>query len=109
MNSAYLTKRTRHEANPGDRTMATVYGSKPVGADGRYVDSHARSGGENSRYQTFERDLYQRCRADRAAELPKLPPSGRGHAVFHDDVRRNAALGPDDEANGGYAGDAAMV
>ena len=28
--------------------MATVYGSKPLGADGRYVNPNARSGGEHS-------------------------------------------------------------
>ncbi len=68
-----------------------------------------RPGGEDSRHQSLERDLYQGCRADRAAALPGLPSSGRGHAVLHDDVRRNAALGGGDEADGGHPGHAALV
>ena len=85
-------------------TAATLLGQM-AGMSTRTPDPAAKIPVTKPSNVTFTKDVAP----DRAAALPKLPSSGRGHTVFHDDVRRSAALGCDDEADGGYTGDAALV
>src|ERR1700722_13984168 len=82
-----------HEPHGSYAVVRSLFSGESVGADGEYERAH----------------VHQRCRADLAEKLPKLPSPGRSCPLFDAHLRRGAALGRSDEASRAAEINAALV